>query len=279
MWDADITLPWLQPWVHKNDGGLINYSPGCRAYTRAKDSAAASPADSESSNSSGAICLDARLSCLQSMCKLILPKGFLENAIHTHTKWAPHKTQLEQSSSWSHSSWWFSTCSEGHWEHFPTTEKLLENRSTLKHFPIMFIRLDIVNYGSPICCVLYQPQCWFFFIYTAIPGPSCARCSTNIQWKMSPFSQHALFYYLHPRYLGWKDRTTWVVPLTVPTYCCGRSAAQAALPYAVLSSLQSYVQISSLWSPRRTWNNLPGVETSRAELSCTWPVPQWVKEM
>lgn len=85
MWDADITLPWLQPWVHKNDGGLINYSPGCRAYTRAKDSAAAQPADSENSNSSGAICLDARLSCLQSICKLILPKGFLENAIHTHT--------------------------------------------------------------------------------------------------------------------------------------------------------------------------------------------------
>lgn len=128
MWDADITLPWLQPWVHKNDGGLINYSPGCRAYTRVKDSAAAQPADSESSNSSGAICLNARLSCLQSICKLILPKGFWKMPFTlTLAKCALHKTQLQHSSS-------FSTCSEGHWEPFPTPEKLLENRLTLKYY-------------------------------------------------------------------------------------------------------------------------------------------------
>lgn len=160
MWDADIMLPWLQPWVHKNDGGLINYSPGCRAYTRAKDSAAAQPADSESSNSSGAICLDARLSCLQSICKLILPKGFWKMPFTLAlAKCAPDKTQLQHSSSWSHILLCFSTCSEGYWEPFPTAEKLLENRLTLKHFPIMFIRLDIVNYDSPTCSVLHQPQC------------------------------------------------------------------------------------------------------------------------
>lgn len=77
----------------------------------------------------------------------------------TLAKCAPDKTQLGYSSSWSNILLCFSTCSEGHWESFPTTEKLRENRSTLKHFPIMLIRLDMVNYGSPICCVLHQPQC------------------------------------------------------------------------------------------------------------------------
>lgn len=171
----------------------------------------------------------------------------------TLAKCAPDKMQLGYSSSWSNILLCFSTCSEGHWESFPTTEKLLENRSTLKHFSIMLIRLDIVNYGSPICCVLHQPQCLILLHLFVIPGLSCARCSTSMQWKMNPYSQQVLFYHLHPGYLGWKEESAWAAPLTVPTYCCGRSAAQAALPYAGLSSLQSsVVRTSSLWSPRRT---------------------------
>lgn len=86
MWDADIVLPWLQPWVHKKDGCLINYSPDCRAYTRAKDSAAAQPADSDGNNSSGAICPDAILPCLHSIRRLILPKGFLGKC-HSRSRW------------------------------------------------------------------------------------------------------------------------------------------------------------------------------------------------
>lgn len=85
-WDADIVLPWLQPGVHKKDECLINYSPDCRAYTRTKDSAAAQPADSDSNNSWGAICLDARLPCLQSICSPILPKGFLGKC-HSRSRW------------------------------------------------------------------------------------------------------------------------------------------------------------------------------------------------
>ena len=86
MWDTDIVLPWLQPWVHKKDGCLINYSPDCRTYARAKDSVAAQPADSDSNNSSGAICLDARLPCPQSIHILILPKGFLGKC-HSRSRW------------------------------------------------------------------------------------------------------------------------------------------------------------------------------------------------
>lgn len=77
----------------------------------------------------------------------------------TLAKCAPDKTQQRHSSSWSHILLCFSSCFKGHWEPFPITENLMENRSTLKYFPIMFIRLDIVSYGSPICCVLHQPQC------------------------------------------------------------------------------------------------------------------------
>lgn len=86
MRDADIVLSWLQPWVHKKAGCLINYSPDCRAYTRAKDSVAAQPADSESNNSLDAICLDARLPCLQSIHRLILLKGFVGKC-HSHSRW------------------------------------------------------------------------------------------------------------------------------------------------------------------------------------------------
>lgn len=86
MWDTDIVLPWLQPWVRKKHGCLINFSPDCRAYTRAKDSAAAQPADSDSNNSSSAICLDARLPCLQSVHTLILTEEFLGKC-HSRSRW------------------------------------------------------------------------------------------------------------------------------------------------------------------------------------------------
>lgn len=167
MWDTDIMLPWLQPWVHKKDGCLINYSPDCRAYTRAKDSAAAQPADSDSNNSSSTICLDARLPWLQSVHKTNPHERVSWKMPFTFmlAKCALDKTQPHYSSSRSCISLCFSTaCCNGDWELFPTTENLLENTSTLEHFPIMFSRLDLVNYGSPIWCVLHQPECLDVFV-------------------------------------------------------------------------------------------------------------------
>lgn len=101
MWDADIVPPWLQPWVHRKDEHLINYSPICRAYPRAKDSAAAQPADSGSNNSPGTICPDARLPCPQSIRRLILPKE-VPGKWHSRSRWLRvHWTRHSYSSSWS----------------------------------------------------------------------------------------------------------------------------------------------------------------------------------
>lgn len=162
---------------------------------------------------------------------------------------------------------------------FPITEKLLENRPTLKHFPIMFIRLDIVNYGSPICCVLHQPQCLVLMHLHCNPRTLLCQVFHKPTMKNEPLFTASLVLPSASWISGLERQVNMGSSSHCAQHCCGRSADQAALPYTVLSSLQSFVRTSSLWRPRRTWSNIPGVETSRVELSCTWPVPQWVKEM
>lgn len=98
---------------------------------------------------------------------------------------------------------------------------------------------------------------WFCCIYIVIPGTLLCQMPhkhTSHKWKMSPYSQQALFYHLHPEHLGWKDRSTWVVPLCSShlllcspdclTLCCSELTAKLCLDLIPLKPQENLKQYS-----------------------------------
>lgn len=174
-------LPWLQPWLHKKDGCLINYSTDCRAYIRAKDSAAAQPADSDSSTSSGAIRLGARLPGLQSIHRLILPKGFLGKC-HSHSCWlSVHRTRHSYTTAAAEATCHYAFLQLALMETGNSSPPLKIYGKTYQHQNVSSLRsigwiwLIMVSQLD----MFISLNAWLRCICIVISGPSCARCSMS----------------------------------------------------------------------------------------------------
>lgn len=188
-WDADILLPWLQPWLRKKDGCLINYSPSCRAYPRGLGHSPNSWLKEQQLIRFNLPGFQIALSALSLQANPPKRVSWKMSFMFLLAKCVLDKTQLCYSSSSNHNSQvFFTVCSNGERERVPTAVNLLK---TSQCWNISL--LCSAGWFQPILVAQLKV---FFIINLAIILIICfwctyivgnPRCSTNTRWKTNPY--------------------------------------------------------------------------------------------